>query len=86
MLIYVPIVVYGLRLFILQKLLFTELFIIRDVGFYQFIALHLPVSEMAKCISMGFLKSTLFTTMFTIFFNCGVFIEWYVYTKFHLDT
>ena len=68
---YVPITMYGLRLFTLFIELFTW-FLIRGRGFYHFTKFHCSTpssSEIAKCIAWGcllFTRTTLFTTMFTV--------------------
>ena len=73
MAIYVPIVMYGLRLFIvvLQELhCLLHVCIIRVRGWYHiFVTLHLLVSEIANVLPEAvyccFTRTTLFTTMFT---------------------
>ena len=91
---YVPIVMYGLRLFIviLQELhslpnclhaFWSELVV--SVTSPSVVALLLLVSEIAKCIAWGCL---LFYKNYIVYYNvycyyCGMFIEKYVYTKFH---
>ena len=54
----------------------------------SFVTLHLPVSEIAKCIALGYLL--LFYNNYIVDYNvycyyCGVFTEKYAYTKFRLD-
>ena len=54
----------------------------------SFVALLLQVSEIAKCIARGCLS--LFYKNYIIYYTvygyyCGVFIEKYVCTKFHLN-
>ena len=45
--IYVPIIVYGLRFCFTRTILL--------IGFYDIVALNLPVPEVAKCIAYRFL-------------------------------
>ena len=47
---------------------------------------HLLVSEIVlpEAVYCCLTRTTLFTTMFTVYY-CGVFIEKYVCTKFHLN-
>ena len=93
--IYVLIVMYGLRLFIVVLQELHCLPSCLHVGFNRvsitspcFIALHLLVSEIAKCIALECLL--LFYKNYIVYYNVyhdylGVFIEIHVYTKFHID-
>ena len=54
----------------------------------SFVTLHLPVSEIGKCIARGYLL--LFYKNYIVYYDvycyyCGLFAEKYVYTKFRLD-
>ena len=54
----------------------------------SYVTLYLLFSEIAKCIAWGCLM--LFYKNYIVYYNvycyyCGVFIEKYVHTKFHLD-
>ena len=76
MAIYAPLVMYGLRLFIVLQTLqcLLHVIIFRDVGFYHFtniccsVALNLPVSEIVHILPEAAYCCTLFTTMFTVIF------------------
>ena len=93
--IYVPSVMWGLRLFIvvfqeLHCLLHICMIRVRGcITSQSFVTLHLLVSEIANVLPEAvyccFTRTTLFTTMCIYCYDCGVFIEKYVYTKFRLD-
>ena len=85
MAIYVPIVIYGLRLFIVVLQCLPNclhVFMIRVIMSPSFVTLHLPLPEAVHCC---FTRTTLFTELFTCLYDQSYRLLYHV-TKFRYST